>query len=279
MTTPLQILFIVLGLATYAGAVTTNDYKLVWADEFDTNGKPNPANWTYESGFVRNNELQWYQSDNALCRDGLLVIEGRREQKPNPQYDSESHDWRRKRSTIEYTSACLITKGLQSWQYGRFEIKARIRTRPGLWPAIWFLGVDGQWPHNGEIDLLEYYDDSILANACWGTTSRFDAKWDSVKLPLNHFGQSDWDSRFHVWRMDWDAESIKLYLDDELLNTISQAQAVNDSEKWGPKKPFQQPHYLLLNLAIGGNQGGDPSGTDFPSRYEIDYVRVYQKNP
>lgn len=263
---------------TLTMAAATNKYQLVWSDEFDKHGIPDPANWTYEYGFIRNNELQWYQPENAFCTNGVLVIEGRREQKPNPRFQEGNQDWRQRRKNIEYTSACLITSGLHSWQYGRFEIKARIKTKDGLWPAIWFLGVDGEWPNNGEIDLMEYYQGDILANACWGAEQRYAAKWDAVKTPIISFGDPDWDNQFHIWRMDWDESSIKLYVDDQLLNSIDQNEAVNPTDDWGPKHPFRQPHYLLLNLAIGGDNGGDPTHTEFPTRYEIDYVRVYQKS-
>ena len=118
-------------------------YQLVWADEFEQDGKPDSEKWTYETGFVRNNELQWYQPDNATCKDGRLIIEGRRETRPNPEYEEGSRSWRKNRKAISYTSACLLTRGLHSWQYGRFEIRAKIVAEDGLWPAIWFLGVDG----------------------------------------------------------------------------------------------------------------------------------------
>jgi len=111
-------------------------YELVWADEFDKTGRPDPNNWTYEQGFVRNRELQWYQPENARCKDGLLIIEARRERKPNPHYDPAADSWRRSRRHAEYTSACLITRGLHSWTYGRFEMRARIDTRAGMWPAF-----------------------------------------------------------------------------------------------------------------------------------------------
>jgi beta-glucanase (GH16 family) len=251
-------------------------YKLVWSDEFQTSGKPDNKKWGYEQGFQRNHELQWYQDDNAFCENGLLVIEGRREQKLNPTFIPGSKDWKTKRKNINYTSSCLTSK--QDWKYGRFEIKARIKTEAGLWPAIWFLGVEGQWPSNGEIDLMEYYDDKILANACWGTKKAFNAKWDSSKTPMTHFNNPNWDKKFHIWRMDWDKDFIKLYLDDELLNTIDLKKAINSTTKFGPKEPFQQNQYLLLNLAIGGQNGGDPKATAFPTRYEIDYVRIYQEN-
>ena len=252
-------------------------YTLVWSDEFNKDGRPDPKKWTYEEGFVRNNELQWYSKENAYCKNGKLFIVGRQVDKENPNYEEGSIDWKKNRKKIKYTSACLITKGLHSWKYGRFEVRAKIRTQAGLWPAIWTLGVEGEWPSNGEIDLLEYYDHSILANACWGTNRRYKAHWDSTKRKMASFNNPDWDKRFHTWRMDWDAQEIKLYLDDELLNTIDLNKTINPTDK-GPRNPFHQPHYLLLNLAIGGNAGGNPKDVKFPTPYIIDYVRIYQKN-
>ncbi|MDF7800314.1 glycoside hydrolase family 16 protein [Pontiellaceae bacterium B1224] len=256
----------------------TQAYQLVWADEFEIDGAPNPENWTFEKGFVRNHELQWYQPQNAFCTNGFLVIEGRKERKPNPQYSDESGSWQENRRFIEYTSSCLNTKELHQWKYGRFEIKARIKTEAGLWPALWFLGVDGEWPSNGEIDLMECYGGNVLANACWGTEKRWKAKWDTTKTAVKSFGDPNWDERFHIWRMDWDNQTIKLYLDDALLNTIDLTKTINPTDR-GPANPFQQPQYLLINLAIGGDNGGDPSKTEFPTKFEIDYVRVFQQNP
>jgi beta-glucanase (GH16 family) len=129
-------------------------YQLVWADEFDQKGKPNPQNWTYETGFVRNQEQQWYQPENAWCENGMLIIESRRERRLNPSFQSGSKNWTENRQYAEYTSASLTTKGLHSWQYGRFEMRGRIDTRLGLWPAFWTLGVAGEWPRNGEIDII-----------------------------------------------------------------------------------------------------------------------------
>jgi beta-glucanase (GH16 family) len=268
-------------LLSLAWAVGTADapadgYRLVWSDEFKADGKPDPKKWTYEHGFVRNNELQWYQEDNAFCKDGKLIIEARRERKANPNYRKNARGWKQSRKQIEYTSSCLITKGLASWKYGRFEIKARIKAQKGLWPAIWFLGEKGEWPSNGEIDLMEFYGGRILANACWGTKNRWKAKWDDFKKPVKSFGDPKWDEKFHIWRMDWDENSIKLYVDGLLLNTIDVTKTINPTDR-GPKNPFRQKHYMLINLAIGGKAGGDPSKTKFPTRYEIEYVRIYQK--
>jgi arabinogalactan endo-1,4-beta-galactosidase/beta-glucanase (GH16 family) len=249
-------------------------YRLAWSDEFTADGKPDPECWDYERGFVRNQELQWYQPDNARCENGLLIIEARRERVPNPDHHSGSRRWKQRRAFAEYTSACLHTRGRHAWRYGRFEMRARIDTRPGLWPAFWTLGTARDWPHCGEIDIMEFYRGMLLANAAWGNIRRWQPVWDDVRIPVESLGPG-WSSRFHTWRMDWDSEAIKLYVDDRLLNTIALRDTVNrDSEG---ANPFHEPHYLLVNLAVGGVNGGDPGGTEFPARYEIDYVRVYQK--
>lgn len=248
-------------------------YELVWADEFETDGRPDPEKWTYENGFVRNEELQWYQPDNAFCENGFLVIEGRRERVDNPNYRSDSKSWKENREFAGYTSASINTKGIQSWQYGIFEIRAKIDARRGLWPAIWTLGVERPWPLNGEVDIMEYYRDMILANFAWGDSLPYQPVWDDFKKPVAEFPEG-WAGDFHVWKMHWTADSIKLFVDDLLLNETDLRKTVNrDGSGFNP---FHQPHYLLLNLAIGGTQGGDPEGTSFPSRYLIDYVRVYQ---
>jgi beta-glucanase (GH16 family) len=248
-------------------------YELAWSDEFGKDGAPDPANWRFERGFVRNDEAQWYQPENARVADGVLVIEGRRERVPNPRYDSTATDWRRSRRYAEYTSASMNTRGLHDWKYGRFEMRGRIDTRAGLWPAFWTLGSRGGWPANGEIDIMEYYRGMLLANVAWAD-AKHAAVWDDTGLPIERLG-ADWSSQFHVWRMDWDEKEIRLYVDDRLLNTTDLSTTFNgDAEH---RNPLREPHYILLNLAIGGTQGGDPSATDFPARFEVDWVRVYRK--
>ena len=253
------------------------DYTLVWADEFDRDGGPDPAKWTFERGFVRNRELQWYQPENARQANGVLVIEARRERVANPSFSAGAGEWQRNREFAEYTSASLLTRGLHSWRYGRFEMRGRIDTRAGLWPAFWTLGDTGPWPHNGEIDIMEYYRGMLLANVAWGGAKRFEAIWADSRKPIETFGDPVWPSRFHVWRMDWDERRIALFVDDQLLNEVDLARTVNQDGTG--KNPFHHPQYLLLNLAIGGTQGGDPAQTTFPARYEVDYVRVYQRRP
>ena len=117
---------------------------------------------------------------------------------------------------------------------------------------------------------MEYYRGKLLANAAWGPSSRH-VRWDTEVVPMARF-PAGWSEQFHVWRMDWSATEIRLSVDDQLLNLVG----VEHSEGESADSPFRQPHYLLLNLALGGTQGGDPAGAEFPVRYLVDYVRVYQ---
>lgn len=254
------------------------DYKLVWQEEFEKSGEVDPAFWSFEKGFVRNNELQWYQEPNAAVVDGMLVITGKREQVKNTKFDPENKDWRRNREFAEYTSSSINTRNKYEFQYGIMEVRAKIDTSLGMWPAIWTLGINKPWPSNGEIDVMEYYrvkgEATILANAAWADEGQYNAKWDEMKILFSKFLEKDpeWPSKFHLWRMEWTEKTIKIFLDDELLNEVDLARTVNPDGS----NPFQEPHYILLNLAIGGN-GGDPSATLFPKEYVVDYVRVYQE--
>jgi len=253
-------------------------YELVWSDEFNSDGVPDERWWNFEHGFVRNNELQWYQPGNARIEDGRLIFKGKRERIKNSNYDSESSDWRKNREYAEYTSASINTRDKFSFQYGIMEVRARVDTTLGAWPAIWTLGNDRQWPERGEVDVMEFYriadEPTILANAAWVGDSRWDVVWDSEKIPLSDYLEKipDWPERFHTWKMNWSEEYIKLYLNDELLNKVEIENATYDDGF----NPFRQPHYILLNLAIGSN-GGNPEKSEFPISYEVDFVRVYQE--
>jgi len=250
-------------------------YQLVWADEFNRNGRPDTTAWVYERGFVRNEEAQWYQEDNAWCEGGLLIIEGRKEEKANPRYEAGSRDWKKNRQTIQYTSSSINTRGKHQWQYGRFVMRGRIDISQGLWPAWWTLGVSGQWPRNGEIDIMEYYKGKMLANIATGTSTPYRAEWFSNTFSVDSMGGKQWALQFHEWRMDWDSAAISLYMDDQLSNRMELSKLVN--KDGSGINPFKQPHYMLLNLAMGGMNGGPLGNTNFPNRFEVDYVRVYQK--
>ncbi len=232
--------------------------QLVWADEFSVDGRPDPRNWSHELGNVRNKELQWYQAENSFVRDGVLVIEARREQK----------------NGSAYTSASLQSKNLREFRHGTLEVRARMDPRMGLWPAVWALGANVdtvQWPRSGEIDLFEFHQKHVLANIVYGPTT---PTWVTAKLPVSRFTATDedWGNEFHVLRMEWNEHMISLYLDGVLLLSFE----VDDATGPDGYNPFHQEFYLLMNLAVGGTSGGDPSRTTFPARFEIDYVRLYQ---
>ncbi|MBQ6191897.1 MAG: glycoside hydrolase family 16 protein [Bacteroidaceae bacterium] len=257
-----------------------NEWRLVWHDEFEADGRPDSTKWTYERGFERNEELQWYTPENAFQRDGYLVIEARPADLPCPAYREGSKHWRNNRPRILWTSSSVKTRGLFSFRYGRVEVCARIPVCLGAWPAIWLLGDRGGWPACGEIDMMEYYQyqgrPTVLANACWAGDT--DTKWDSSYTPLSHFTERDstWAERFHVWRMDWDENAIRLFLDDELLNEIDLTLTVNGKMRGSGINPFHEPQYILLNLALD-TRVGQYNPADFPMRYLIDYVRVFQR--
>ena len=229
-------------------------YELVWSEEFNEDGDVDTSVWNFENGFVRNHEDQWYRQNNAYCRDGCLVIEAKQVNLINPLYQEQTRDWRAQRERVHYTSASINTRGKYSFLYGRMEVRAAIPVAGGAWPAIWTLGEGMPWPSCGEIDVMEYYRINgvphILANAAWGDNRPSHAVWNSKRIPFQHFLDKDplWTDKFHVWRMDWDEKEIALYLDDE-----------------------------LLNLALGGDNGGTIDDNAFPMFYFVDYVRVYQK--
>ncbi len=271
----LRILLCLVVCLPFASAFDSpkDDWKMVWHDEFDQDGLPNPANWDYERGFVRNNELQWYQPENASCKGGILTIEARREKKPNPTYQKGGRGFLG-RESIEVTSACLITKGKHEFTYGKFEMRGRIDIRQGSWPAFWTLGASidkAGWPECGEIDIMEYYTGTVLANVCHGLNGQ--EKWLTTKKRVSELGGEKWAREFHIWTMEWDEKHIDLLLD----GALSAHFLVAGDDEAGKDNAFRKPQYVLLNQAIGGAAGGDPSKLEYPVRLEVDWVRVYQR--
>jgi beta-glucanase (GH16 family) len=243
-------------------------YKLIWSDEFKVNGRPSSNDWGYEKGFVRNKEAQYYSDSdgNSEVRDGCLVITARKNHDGHP-----------------YTSSSLHTRNRHHFMYGRFEIRAKIPTSPGCWPAIWTVGNKLDWPMGGEIDLMEFYDKSILANAAWSDNKAWTAVWDSKKIPITKWTTKDksWLEKYHVWRMDWNYNFINLYLDGELLNSINLDETFNRGWQGNTDNPFRNQgsdfgQYFILNLALGGTNGGTIDDRAFPIEYKIDYIRAYQ---
>lgn len=268
-------------MAVQLAAQAPGPYKMVWSDEFNYTGKPDPAKWTYEEGFVRNKELQWYQKENVRVAGGRLILEAKRESKINPEYVAGSDDWKKQRPTAEYTSGCIKTMGLHKWTYGRWEMRGRIDVSKGMWPAWWTVGEAREWPAGGEIDMLEFIQGNILANCCWGSKTRWVGIWDDSRTPVTLLAKrrgypsaEAWSKDFHHWRMEWSKDLIQFYLDGELLNEVDLTKTFNQSSDGA--NPFREPHHMLLNLAIGAT-GGDPSQSTFPAKFEVDWVRIYQR--
>lgn len=276
----LFLLAVCLGFSFSSFAQRGEEWKMVWHDEFDGSGAFDPEKWQSEEGFVRNEEPQWYQAENTYRDNGLLVLEARWDSIPNPNYREGDPSWRNNRPYARYSSGSVNTRGKYDFLYGQLEVRARISGARGSWPAIWTLGSQMPWPSNGEVDVMEYYHyqgvPTVLANAAWGSARPNSAIWDSSYTPLTHFTEQDpdWCSRFHIWLMDWTPEYIRLYLDGELLNEIDLSQTINGSIG-EHKNPFHSPQYILLDNAVDIRY--TPNRDAFPIRYEVDYVRVWQK--
>jgi beta-glucanase (GH16 family) len=235
---------------------------LIWADEFNYTGLPDPSKWNYEIGFVRNNEKQYYTKarlENAKVENGNLVITSLKE-----EYNNVAH----------YTSASLNTLGKQSFAGDiRIEVNAKLPSGKGIWPAIWMMGTNINtigWPKCSELDIMEFVGHT--PNKAWGTLHW----WDSNSTEQNkHKSQGsalmfyDLSSTYHVYGLERRGKEIKLFVDNNYYFTFTTpATAYTGS--------FVDPLYLLLNTAIGGSWGGDVDDTIFPQKFYIDYVRVYK---
>jgi beta-glucanase (GH16 family) len=271
------VLVLALTLITSGSICAEQKWKLVWADEFDENGAPDPKRWTYEVGFIRNRELQYYtpaRPENARVENGRLIIEARKEQFPNARHSPGSTDWRRV-EFAEYTSASLTTQGLGEWKYGRIEVSAKLPRGRGVWPAIWMLGINRGavgWPRCGEIDIMEFvgFDPHVIhanIHTAKYNHTRGTGKGSRLRVEAPF-------ERFHLYAVEWHPDRMDFFVDDKKYFTYPKEPDAGE-DVW----PFDQPFYLLINLAIGGAWGGQKGIDDsiFPQRYEIDYVRVYQK--
>ncbi len=237
--------------------------KLVWSDEFNYTGRPDTTKWAYDIGGHGwgNQELQYYtdRPENARVEGGKLIIEARKEHFKENQY----------------TSCRLVTRGKAEWRYGRFEIRAKLPQGLGTWPAIWMLAAkhhygDQYWPHNGEIDIMEHvgYDPGVVHASTHTLAFYHSIGTQKTAKTTVATAMSD----FHTYRIDWTKEAVRTYVDDQLYFTFA-----NDGQGW-EHWPFDQPFYLLLNIAFGGSWGG-AKGIDpgvLPQRMEVDWVRVWQ---
>ena len=229
-----------------------SELQLVWSDEFDTNGAPNSSNWGYDLGDHGwgNNELQNYTNnlENAVVENGVLKIVA-------------------KANGTGYTSARLKSQGLQSFTYGKIEVRAKLPASQGTWPAIWMLGSNFSsvgWPHCGEMDIMEqkgWDKNKVLGTFHWQ---------DNASNSYAGYGEETTantsTTEFHLYSLEWTSDVIKVLYDDVIYVTFT-----NNSNL-----PFNADFFIILNIAMGGNLGGDVDPNFTQDTLEIDYVRVYQ---
>jgi beta-glucanase (GH16 family) len=227
--------------------------SLLWSEEFNTNGAPDATKWSYEvgAGGWGNAELQNYTNrpENSIVQGGVLQIKAIKE-------SFAGSPW---------TSARLVSRNKFEFKYGRVDVSAKVPAGVGTWPAIWMLGDDistAGWPACGEIDIMEHLGRDL--NKIYAT----------LHYPGRSGGNADGATRvisnatteFHKYTLDWSAVSIKIYVDDVLIHSVANTNAL----------PFNHEFFFILNIAMGGNFGGaiDPALTG--ATMEIDYIRVYQ---
>lgn len=247
------------------GPSQSKNWQLVWQDEFD-GARVDLAKWEFEINAKGggNNELQYYITNNTSVRDGLLSIEARKE-----KYTS-------KEGTRDYTSSRMRTKNRGDWKYGRFEMRAKLPTGQGYWPAFWMMPTDdfyGGWPHSGEIDIMEVIGKNPAD--LHGTLHYADTKRDHTYRGTNTtLASGTFADDFHVFAVEWTADSFKWFLDGSLYQTQTNWTSGTNAFP----APFDQRFHIILNLAIGGNWPGNPdTNSVFPQAMIVDYVRVYQR--
>jgi beta-glucanase (GH16 family) len=249
------------------------EWQLAWSDEFDYTGLPDSMKWNYEVGFVRNAEMQYYTKDdlnNARVENGMLIIEGRKQQIPNPKYNPNLDSWMAKREFAQYTSASITTRGRESWTYGRIEVRAKLPRGKGTWPAIWTLGDNiykVKWPKCGEIDIMEQVGkdpDWIYGTVHYSADDKHISSGGKIRAV-------DPVADFHIYAINWYDDHIDFFFDSTKYFTFPL-----DKAGLGADNPFRKPQYLIINLALGGSWGGEIDDSIFPQEYLIDYVRVYK---
>ena len=264
-TTPLQITPV-----PTTPIPTTPTWKLVWSDEFDGTGLPDANKWGYDTsrnaaGWF-NNELQYYarnRLENSRVENGKLTITARKERLTSAaDYGNQA-----------YTSARLVTRGIASWTYGFFEVRAKLPCGAGTWPAIWTLGTKGAWPADGEIDIMEQLGNN--KTEVLGTIHTQANNYFNGTQGIGLGGKvvvADSCTNFHNYQLTWTADEIAIGIDDVPYFVYKNPKNGNYAQ-W----PFDNPQYLILNLAVGGDLGGAVPANFSSQQMEVDYVRAYQR--
>ena len=253
--------------------------KLVWFDEFNYEGHPDPEKWSYENGFVRHREAQYYTKNryaNARVENGNLIITAIKEE-PLELIAGGGGGFITQNSGGEFTSASLITENIFEFQTGRLEVRAKVPKGRGVWPAIWTLGTNiGYGPGDSrtysEIDIMEYVGwNEHSISGCAHFSPRYEGYSDLEGRCRKITVQKPWEN-FHVYAIDWYDDRIEYHFDDTNYLTLYKK---NVKEGFWP---FDVSQYLIINLAIGGTWGIE-RGIDysiFPAEFRVDYVRYYQ---
>ncbi len=261
---------LVLGVAASASA----SWSLVWADEFN-GASLDLGSWSYDIGTGcpnlcgwGNNELEYYRSQNVAVTGGNLVITAK----------AESY------GGAAYTSGKVTTRGKQTFLYGRVEMRAKLPVGGGLWPAFWMMPQDdayGGWAASGEIDIMESANGMTFV----GGALHYGGTWpdNTSTSGSTTLGGASFADAFHVYAVEWEPDAIRWYVDDTLFMTRTSAQWYSSAAPGNARAPFDQPFYILLNLAVGGNYTGCTSSScvtaSLPQQYLVDYVRVYEDIP
>jgi beta-glucanase (GH16 family) len=241
----------------------SQSFKLVWSDEFNGEGAPDPAKWDYELGYIRNDELQYYtkNTSNARQHNGNLEITVRKEKIKGSKEG--------KATTFEYSSGSVITLNKADWTYGKIEGRFKIPQGKGLWSCFWTLGAsinEEGWPKCGEIDIFEHINSEILVHgtAHWANdlTRHVSKGADSPEFDV---------TQWHTYSIVWTPGYIKWYIDDVQFHEVSILDGINSTQE------FHKPHYVLINLPIGGSWPGSPDITTvLPATLYCDYIRIYE---
>lgn len=253
-------------------AVSEGDtLSLVWSDEFN-GASLDPETWFFEEGNGSqygipgwgNNELQWYLPDSAQLEGGALKIEAREETV----------------GSYRYTSARINTRDRFAFRYGRIEARMRLPGGQGLWPAFWLLPQEhtyGGWAASGEIDIMEAVNlGGNGGNDIHGTIHYGGVAPGNLSSGVAYLVPRNAQDEFHTYAVEWDSDAIRWYVDDVMYATQN-----NWSSTGGEfPAPFDQPFYILFNVAVGGDWPGSPdSSTAFPVTMEVDWIRVYSGEP
>ena len=248
--------------------VAQDDYVLVWSDEFEQN-QLDLDKWNYQIGTGSdyglwgwgNGESQYYKPENIFIEDGILVIEARTENYMNSNY----------------TSARINTKNKGDWLYGKFVARMRLPSAGGTWPAFWMLPTNstyGGWPNSGEIDIMEHYGcDSMYSGKPFSTVHTNMFNWNEGIPPTSYSLNIDNENdEFLDYELLWTEQDLSFSINGINIGNYSKSDL--GWEQW----PFDQEFHILLNLAIGSSyMECDTDDNLFPQKFEIDYVRVFQK--